>query len=108
MTCISAKALIIIQNQGRQVSYLLFSFFKVFLYSQGSNWEKAYTKIDQLPRVYYNELKNTEFVEFTELKVARYLKFVVESFHGTGGGLSYIRENHAGIQGESYPGLKIG
>ena len=108
MTCKSAEAPIIIQNQGRQVSYLLFCFFKAFLYIQGSNWEKAYTEIDKLPRVYYNELNCTEFVKFTEIKVARYLKFVVESFYGTGGGLSYIRENHAGIQGESYPGLKIG
>ena len=39
--------------------------------------------------------------------VARYLSFVVESFWGRGGGLSFIQEKELGAVGESYPGPDV-
>ena len=46
----------------------------------------------------------TQYIPFSGPVVARYLGFVVESFWGLGGGLSFIQEKELGTVGESYPG----
>ena len=49
----------------------------------------------------------TQYIPFSGPVVARYLSFVVESFWGRGGGLSFIQEKELGTVGESYPGVDV-
>ena len=55
--------------------------------------------------MYCGETSETKFVPFNSVLATRYLKFVVMSYYGDGGGLSYIGENEANRVGESHPGL---
>ena len=68
-------------------------------------WGRIETSINSLDRVYSSRLRKTQWVPFSVNLSLRYLKFVVDSFYGNGGGLNYIRAHEAnGEEGSSYPG----
>ena len=73
--------------------------------AQGGPWAVISKNITSLERMQGGEMVETQFVAFTSILATRYLRFVVMSYYGDGGGLSYIEENEANIVGESHPGL---
>ena len=81
------------------------SFSLRFRIKASDPWGSIETSINSLERVYSSRLRKTQWVPFSVKLSLRYLKFVVDSFYGSGGGLNYIRAHEAdGEEGSSYPG----